>query len=345
MVQRLTLEEARTPSSAGARRAEGAPRWRRRVAALDAARRARGAPPPPPRSRTRSRRAARRTTGQEPSVRVEEGRGASPPFFHRETKTTHRAAQYEAWRRARARRGADARRAAEGAPPRVGPVRVRVAVRGRVRGGAPRQTVTDERRSRTRRRRLRGGAATGGAGGRVRGVPRSSCGPHREARSPPARCRHGAARCCGAGGVETQRQMRELDAFEARVVFRENDLAGGWWTAGCCAKTRARRGGAEMSAARRRDPQASMVRARAAVTPGWRSRTDAASGPTRARRRATRNRTAREPGGVTRGSREREREADFGFVFRRRVPSHVILLPGSRSGLRVYRARARPLTQ
>ena len=67
---------------------------------------------------------------------------------------------------------------------------------------------------------------------------------------------------------ETQRQMRELDAFEARVeYFHENDLARRLVDRGWLREDAARgAGGAEMSSVRDdANPQASMVRARAAA--------------------------------------------------------------------------------
>ena len=67
---------------------------------------------------------------------------------------------------------------------------------------------------------------------------------------------------------ETQRQMRELDAFEARVeYFRENDLARRLVDRGLLREDALRgAGGAEMSSVRDgANPQASMVRARAAA--------------------------------------------------------------------------------
>ena len=119
-------------------------------------------------------------TGQEPSVRVGGGPGARLRlFFHRENENdpTARVQVRSRGGRARARRGADARRAAEGAPAaRRGPVRVRAELRGGVRGGAPGE-VRDGRASGVRRRG--GGAARDGAtawgcraAGQVRGVLR-----------------------------------------------------------------------------------------------------------------------------------------------------------------------------
>ena len=139
------------------------------------------------------------------------------------------------------------------------------------------QTVTDERRAfadeaealRAAARRL-GRAAPGGAA--CAAYFEEFARSHREAEIVAGRAVHAHTKrgtlLRREAASETQRQMRELDAFEARVeYFRENDLARRLVDRGLLREDAARgAGGAEMSSVRDgANPQASMVRARAAA--------------------------------------------------------------------------------
>ena len=140
------------------------------------------------------------------------------------------------------------------------------------------QTVTDERRAfadeaealRAAARRL-GGAAPGGAA--YAAYFEEFARSHREAEIVAGRAVHAHTKRSTLlrreAASETQRQMRELDAFEARVeYFHENDLARrlvdrGWLREDALAFGA---GSAQMSSVGDgENPQASMVRARAAA--------------------------------------------------------------------------------
>ena len=287
MVQRLTLEEARTPLERRRALEHEAALFhaeRRRVAALDAAARAASSRRAAAAAEIKDAFSSRREANEQAKNRAyawEEDPGRVSAFSSTaKTKTTQpRASKYEAVEDALEPAEALTRGARQKVPrPRVvGPCAF-VPLSADAYAEARRaQTVTDERRAfadeaealRAAARRL-GGAAPGAP--RTRRTSRSSRGRTARRRSSPgARCTRtrSAARCCGArrrprrrGRCASWTRSRRASSTSAKTTSR-----GGWWTAGCCAKTRRRgAGGAEMSSVRDgANPQASMVRARAAA--------------------------------------------------------------------------------
>lgn len=291
MVQRLTLEEARTPLERRRALEHEAALFhaeRRRVAALDAAARAASSRRAAAAAEIKGAFSSRREANEQAKNRAyaweeDPGRVSVSAFFSTaktKTKTTQpRASKYEAVEDALEPAEALTRGARQKVPrPRVlGPCAF-VPLSADAYAEARRaQTVTDERRAfadeaealRAAARRL-GGAAPGGAA--YAAYFEEFARSHREAEIVAGRAVHAHTKrgtlLRREAASETQRQMRELDAFEARVeYFRENDLARRLVDRGLLREDATRgAGGAEMSSARDgANPQASMVRARAAA--------------------------------------------------------------------------------
>jgi hypothetical protein len=284
MVQRRTLEEARTPLERRRALEHEAALFhaeRRRVGAIDAAARAASSRRAAAAAEIKDAFSSRRETNEQAKNRAyaweeDPGRVKTKP----KTNTTQpRASKYEAVEDALEPAEALTRGARQKVPrPRVvGPCAF-VPLSADAYAEARRaQTVTDERRAfadeaealRAAARRL-GGAAPGGAA--YAAYFEDFARSHREAEIVAGRAVHAHTKrgtlLRREAASETQRQMRELDAFEARVeYFRENDLARRLVDRGLLREDATRgAGGAEMSSVRDgANPQASMVRARAAA--------------------------------------------------------------------------------
>ena len=291
MVQRRTLEEARTPLERRRALEHEAALFhaeRRRVAALDAAARAASSRRAAAAAEIKDAFSSRREANEQAKNRAyawEEDPGRVSAFSSTaKTKTTQpRASKYEAVEDALEPAEALTRGARQKVPrPRVvGPCAF-VPLSAEAYAEARRaQTVTDERRAfadeaealRAAARRLGGpAAAPGGSPASYAAYFEDFARSHREAEIVAGRAVHAHTKrgtlLRREAASETQRQMRELDAFEARIeYFRENDLARRLVDRGLLREDATRgAGGAEMSSVRDgANPQASMVRARAAA--------------------------------------------------------------------------------
>ena len=285
MVQRRTLEEARTPLERRRALEHEAALFhaeRRRVGAIDAAARAASSRRAAAAAEIKDAFSSRREANEQAKHRAyawEEDPGRV------KTKTTQpRASKYEAVEEDALEPAEALTRGARQKVPRprvVGPCAF-VPLSAEAYAEARRaQTVTDERRAfadeaealRAAARRLGGPtAAPGGSPASYAAYFEDFARSHREAEIVAGRAAHAHTKrgtlLRREAASETQRQMRELDAFEARVeYFRENDLARRLVDRGLLREDALRgAGGAEMSSARDgANPQASMVRARAAA--------------------------------------------------------------------------------
>ena len=284
MVQRLTLEEARTPLERRRALEHEAALFhaeRRRAAALDAAARAASSRRAAAAAEIKDAFSSRRGANEQAKNRAcawEEDGARLRLFFHRENETTQpRASKYEAVEDAlRARRALTRGARQEGAPAaRRGPcafVPLSADAYAEARRARPSRTsdaFADEAEALRAAARRLGGAAPGRRVRARRAEEFARSHRTRRRSSPGARCtRTSAARCCGA----RRRPSRGADARAGRVrgarrYFRENDLARRLVDRGLLREDALRgAGGAEMSSVRDgANPQASMVRARAAA--------------------------------------------------------------------------------
>ena len=285
MVQRRTLEEARTPLERRRALEHEAALFhaeRRRVGAIDAAARAASSRRAAAAAEIKDAFSSRREANEQAKHRAyawEEDPGRV------KTKTTQpRASKYEAVEEDALEPAEALTRGARQKVPRprvVGPCAF-VPLSAEAYAEARRaQTVTDERRAfadeaealRAAARRLGGPtAAPGGSPASYAAYFEDFARSHREAEIVAGRAAHAHTKrgtlLRREAASEMQRQMRELDAFEARVeYFRENDLPRRLVDRGLLREDATRGAGrAEMSSVRDgANPQASMVRARAAA--------------------------------------------------------------------------------
>jgi len=291
MVQRRTLEEARTPLERRRALEHEAALFhaeRRRVAAIDAAARAASSRRAAAAAEIKDAFSSRRDLNEQAKNRAyawEEDPGRVKTTKTKTTQPRKYEAKYEAVEEALEPAEALTRGARQkvNRPRVVGPCAF-VPLSAEAYAEARRaQTVTDERRAfadeaealRAAARRLGGGdptAAPGGSPASYAAYFEDFARSHREAEIVAGRAAHAHTKrgtlLRREAASETQRQMRELDAFEARVeYFRENDLARRLVDRGLLREDATRgAGGAEMSSVRDgANPQASMVRARAAA--------------------------------------------------------------------------------